>query len=125
MRKIGNKQSITTTNTSDKTNKNNIQLKDILLHRRINTQITENIQLIWLDNNIDENSVGYRNKMSQFRSIVNTINTFIDNEECIQFIKNIIDQIIISDSIKQNIVSHIHSISHVDSIFILSNKKIR
>jgi hypothetical protein len=44
-----------------------------------------------LDNNIDGNNTDCRNTIAQLRRAVNTINTFTDVEECIEFIDNITD----------------------------------
>lgn len=110
------------------TNQTSVQLKSTLSRRRNTVQIVQNIWLIWLDNKIDDNSTNYRKTISQLRVAVNTINTFADGEECIQFLENITDNkvlMIISDSFGQQIVPRIHHMSHVESIFILCNNKTR
>jgi tetratricopeptide (TPR) repeat protein len=96
--------------------------------RRTNVQMVQNILLVWLDNNIDDNSTNCRNTIAQLRRAVNTINTFTDGEECIQFIDNITDTkacMIISGSLEQNIVPRVHNMSQVDSIFIFCDNKKR
>jgi hypothetical protein len=40
-----------------------------------------NIQMVWLDSNIDENSADYRNTITQLRRTVSTVNTFIDRDQ--------------------------------------------
>jgi tetratricopeptide (TPR) repeat protein len=97
-------------------------------HRRINVQMVQNVLLIWLDNNIDSNSIDCRNTITQLRRVVNDINTFTDDEECIQFLDNITDNkacMIISGLLGQHIVPRVHSMSQVDSIFIFCRNKNR
>jgi hypothetical protein len=88
----------------------------------------QNVQLIWLDNNnnIDENNKDSRHTVTQLRGIINTINTFTDGDECIQFINTITDNkacLIITGSLGQHIVPRVHNMSQVDSIFILCANK--
>ena len=102
------------------------QAKDPDRCRRMNVQMVQNILLIWLDNNIDENNSDCRNSITQLRRVVNTITTFIDGEECIEFLNNIEDEkacIIISGSFGQRIVPQIHNMSQVDTIFIFCGNK--
>jgi Tfp pilus assembly protein PilF len=96
--------------------------------QRINVQMVQNVLLVWLDNNIDDNSADCRNTITQLQRAVNTINTFIDGEECIQFLDNITDNkacMIISGSLGQQIVPRVHNMSQVDSIFIFCGNKKR
>jgi hypothetical protein len=96
--------------------------------QRINVQMVQNVLLVWLDNNIDDNSADCRNTITQLQRAVNTINTFIDGEECIQFLDNITDNkacMIISGSLGQQIVPRVHNMSQVDSIFIFCDNKKR
>jgi tetratricopeptide (TPR) repeat protein len=94
--------------------------------RRINVQMVQNVHLIWLDNNIDDNSTDCRNTITQLQCAVNTINTFTDGEDCIQFIDSMGDEkacMIISGSLGQKIVPRVHQMSHVDSIFIFCDSQ--
>jgi tetratricopeptide (TPR) repeat protein len=94
---------------------------------RINVQMVQNVLLIWLDSNIDDSSSDCRNTISQLRRAVNTINTFIDGEQCVQFLETMEKEkacMIISGALGQQIVPRVHSMSQVDSIFIFcSNRK--
>jgi tetratricopeptide (TPR) repeat protein len=88
--------------------------------------MVQNVFLVWLDNNIDNTSADCRNTINQLRCAVNTINTFTDGEECIQFIENITDNkacMIISGALGKDIVPRVHSMSQVDSIFIFCDNK--
>jgi hypothetical protein len=86
--------------------------------------MVQNVLLIWLDNNIDDNNTDCRIAIAQLRRAVNTINTFTDGDECIQFLDSMGDEkacMIISGSLGQDIVPHIHNKSQIDSIFIFCN----
>jgi tetratricopeptide (TPR) repeat protein len=96
--------------------------------RRINMKMIENLLLIWLDSNIDDDSADCRNTIIQLRCAVNSINTYTDGEECIQFLESMNNEnacMIISGSLGQHIVPRIHNMSQVDSIFIFCGNKKR
>jgi tetratricopeptide (TPR) repeat protein len=93
---------------------------------RITVQMVQNVLLIWLDQNIDDNSTDYRNTIAQLRRTVNTINTFTDGEQCVHFLENMDNEkacMIISGSFGQDIVPRVHNMSQVDSIFIFCGNK--
>jgi tetratricopeptide (TPR) repeat protein len=97
--------------------------KRTTVRRRTNIKMVQNVLLIWLDTNIDEeNSADCRNTVAQLQRVVNNVNTFIDGDECIEFIDTINDNtkacMIISGSLGQHIVPRVHNMSQVDSIFI-------
>ena len=88
--------------------------------------MVENVLLIWLDSNFDEKDEDCQNTLTHLRRLINTINIFTDEDECIQFLQeNIEDKVcmIISGYIGNHIVPHIHDISQVDSIFIICGTK--
>ena len=90
--------------------------------------MVQNVILIWLDSNIDDNNEDCHNTISQLRRVVNTINTFTDGDQCLQFINNIDNQkacMIISGSLGEYIVPRIHDMSQVDSVFIFCGNKKR
>ena len=58
------------------------------VRQRINVRMMQNVLLIWLDANIDEeNNADCRHTVTQLRRVVNTVDTFTDGEECINFIQ--------------------------------------
>ena len=95
--------------------------------RRADIRRVQNIVLIWLDNNIDEeNNADCRNTVTQLRRLINTINTFTNGEECIEFIETINNEkicMIISGSLGKHMVPRVHNLSQVDSIFIFCANK--
>jgi hypothetical protein len=108
-----------TTTTSDFSN-------GAAVRRRVNIKIVQNVLLIWLDSNIDDRNADCRNTIIQLRRVVNTINTFCDGEQCVEFVRTINNEkacMIISGSLGQRIVPLIHSMPQVDSIFIFCGNK--
>ncbi|CAF0725280.1 unnamed protein product [Adineta steineri] len=94
--------------------------------RRMNMRRMQNVFLIWLDNNIDENNACCSNTIKQLKRVVNNVNTFTDSEECVEFIQTINNNkvcMIVSDSLKKQILPHVHNMSQVDTIFIFSSNQ--
>ena len=88
---------------------------------RIKVRMIQSMLLIWLDQNIDENNDECRNTIAQLRRVVNTINTFTDDEQCVQFLRTLSKEkacLIISSAFGPHIVPRLHDMSQVDSIFI-------
>lgn len=55
-----------------------------------NVRMMQNFHLVWLDRSIDEeNDDDCRNSITQLREVINTVNTFIDVDECVDFINGI------------------------------------
>ncbi|CAF1334036.1 unnamed protein product [Adineta steineri] len=120
---MGNKKSITSAQTSTKANAKHLSKfsKDAVVNRRINMQRMQNVLLIWLDNNIDDDDDDCIYTIKQLKRVVNNINTFTDDKQCIEFIQTINNNkicMIVSGSLGQHIVPRVHDISQVDSIFI-------
>ncbi|CAF3809564.1 unnamed protein product [Adineta steineri] len=95
-----------------------------IANRRMNMQRMQNVLLVWLDNNIDDNDVDCSNTIKQLKHVVNNVNTFTDGDQCVEFIQAITNNkvcMIVSGSLGQYIVPHVHDMFQVDSIFIFSN----
>ena len=89
-------------------------------------RIVQNVLIVWLDSNYDDKRDDCRNTVRQLCNIVNTINTFTDGQECIQFLQDTADEkiyIIISGALGKQIVPRVHNLSQVDSIFIFCGNK--
>ncbi|CAF1522351.1 unnamed protein product [Adineta ricciae] len=94
----------------------------------IDIQRIQEVLLVWLDANIDNNNDDVQNTITLLRRAVNDVNTYTDNDKCIQFVKSIENRkacMIISGSLGQLIVPQIHELSQVDSIFIFRGNKRR
>ena len=116
-----------TTNQSEGAKQTSVKPKDATARlQRTNVQRVQNVLLIWLDSKIDDNNADCRKTITQLRRVVNGVNAFTDDQECIQFINNTTDNkifMIIEGSLCQDIMPRIHSMSQVDSIFIFCDNK--
>ena len=91
-------------------------------------RIIQNFLLVWLDNHINESDKEFQNSLAQLRTIVNSIFTFINSNQCIDFLKTIKDEkvfIIICSDMNDHIVPRIHDIDQLDSIYIFDSNKRR
>ncbi len=89
--------------------------------RPLQIRNVQNFILVWLDSNIDEYDADFKNSLTQLRRIVNTIHTFTNPEECENFLTQIKNEkafMIVSGALSQSIISVIHDISQLDSIYI-------
>jgi tetratricopeptide (TPR) repeat protein len=88
-------------------------------------RMVQNFHLVWLDGSIDKmNNDDYRNSITQLRHVVNTVNTFIDIDQCIDFITDIKDEetfMLVSGTFSQIIVPIVQDMSQVRSIYIFSD----
>ena len=91
------------------------------------TRMLQNFHLVWLDANIDEkNNEDCCNSITQLRQVVNTVNTFVDVDECIHFINGIQDAkafMISSGALGQTTVPVIHDKSQVNTVYIFCQNK--
>ena len=97
------------------------QSKDTIPRRRMNTQLVQNILLLWLDTIIDDTNVDHHIIVSQLRQIVNMIKTFTNRDECVDFLTDIQNEnvcLIISDTLCEDVIPHIHDVVHLRNIFI-------
>ncbi|CAF0819431.1 unnamed protein product [Adineta steineri] len=113
--------------TKEKSTKNAWAVpKDAEGRQRINLRRMQNVLLIWLDSNIDETNADCQNTISKLRCTVNDINTFIDVDQCFEFIQTVVDNkvcMIVSGSLGQQVVPRVHNMSQVDSIFIFCRNR--
>ncbi|CAF1383398.1 unnamed protein product [Adineta steineri] len=120
---MGNYTSITSIQNNTQANAKHVSnfSNDAVANRRINMQRMQNVLLVWLDTNINENNADCSNTIKQLKRVVNNVNTFTDREECFEFILTINNNkvcMVVSGSLGQYIVPHVHNISQVDTIFI-------
>jgi hypothetical protein len=92
-------------------------------------RMVQNFLLLWLDGSIDENNNDdYRNSINKLRQVVNTVNTFTDADECIDFITEIKKEtifIIVSGTFSAAIVPIVQDILQVSCVYIFSKNKCR
>ena len=113
---------------SNGTEQASVQSRSAQIRRRINTQMIQNVLLIWLDENIDDNSADCCHIITRLQGVINTISIFTDGDQCIEFLGSMVNEkacMVISDSLGQEIVPRIHHMVQVDSIFIFCNEEKR
>jgi tetratricopeptide (TPR) repeat protein len=85
--------------------------------------MVQNFHLVWLDGDINEvNDENCRSSIMKLRQVVSTVNTFIDVDECIDFITDVQEEafMIISGPFSQIILSIVQNIPQINSIYIYS-----
>jgi tetratricopeptide (TPR) repeat protein len=102
---------------------------DTRLSQPTYTRIIQTFRLIWLDANIDEvNDKDWRDNIKRLRCTINTIDTFTDADQGIQFLENIKDErvfLVVTGYVGEYVVANIHDIAQLDSIYILCGNKSR
>jgi len=120
-KKITNSNDTTTSSPSTHTN----MLSSVVSGLRI----IQNFRLIWLDSSIDEvDDEDSINTIRELRKVVNTVNKFIDVDECVDFMTDIEDEkifLIVSGSLGQHLVPNIHDLPQLDAIYIFCENKSR
>src|SRR5689334_7120403 len=95
--------------------------------RRSRAGIVQNFLVVWLDENIDEeNNTDYQNTITKLREVANSVNTFTNIDECVNFITDIEAEkvfMISSGSLGHAIVPIVHDMAEVSSIYIFSENK--
>ena len=80
----------------------------------------QNFHLVWLDDTIDENNDTYHDSIVKLREVIHTVNTFVDVDECIDFITDVEEKafVIISGNFSPSVISLIQGISQVFRVYI-------
>jgi hypothetical protein len=89
-----------------------------------NERSIEDFVIIWLDENMNEHHEHYQNSIIQLRTIVNSLKTFNDSNQCIDFLTDIINKkifLILSNNLAQILIPLIDDVFQIDSIYIFSN----
>ena len=100
---------------------------NIKLHDLFSSRIVQNYILIWLYSDRDDVN-DLLNSIIQLQRIVNTINIFADVDQCIDFLTDIKEEkilMIMSDKYGQNLVSIVHDIHQIHSIYILGKTELQ
>src|SRR5271167_4305292 len=106
-----------------------IEPTSITPHRLSYARIVQNFLLIWLDSSIDEaNDNDCRKIITELRQVINTVNTFTDVDECIDFITDIKKEkifLILSEAFFQTKVPVIHEMPQISFIYIFHRNKVQ
>jgi tetratricopeptide (TPR) repeat protein len=87
------------------------------------SKMMENFIIVWLNLNINDSTEGKDDLVMQFRSIISTIKTFTDINECVDFLTDLTDEkvfMIIDDYPNENFLSILDEISPLHSIYIFN-----
>lgn len=97
--------------------------------RRPSQHIVQNFHLVWLDGSISEDDDDdNRNFLIPVRQVVNTINTFSNADECLDFVNNIQEKttfMIFSGAIGERNISIFHDKKQISAIYIFCGNKAR
>ncbi|CAF2218503.1 unnamed protein product [Rotaria magnacalcarata] len=88
----------------------------------------ENFIIVWLDSNMKESKEKTQHGINQFGQVINSIRTFTDSDQCMNFIRDIKDEkifLIISDGLSQSFVQLVEKTIQLISIYIYSNHKLK
>jgi tetratricopeptide (TPR) repeat protein len=88
--------------------------------------MVQNFHLVWLDGSIDKTNDDCRNSIMKLRQVVNTVNMFVDADECIDFITDIKEKVfmVISGEFSLSIISIIQAIPQVNCVYIFSENNV-
>ncbi|CAF4448490.1 unnamed protein product [Rotaria sp. Silwood2] len=84
-------------------------------------RIIQNFLLVWLDANMDESKEDFQNSLKHLRSIVASITTFTNTQECFDYLSGITKErafMIVSGSLGQKIISDIEATPQLDSVYV-------
>ncbi|CAF5048138.1 unnamed protein product [Rotaria sp. Silwood1] len=89
-------------------------------------RVLQNFRLLWLDANFDESKDNYKISTQHLRNILETVTTFTDIDECIDFLSDIENEnvfMIISGALGQHIIPVIQECPQLVSIYILCDNQ--
>ncbi len=113
--------SIMATNTKSTTASSSTRLPS-----ESNARMVQNFHLVWLDGSIDETNDDCRNSITKLRQVVNAVSTFVDVDECIDFINGIQEErafVIFSGALGKIAVPMVHDKPQVNTIYIFCGNK--
>ncbi|CAF5169475.1 unnamed protein product [Rotaria sp. Silwood1] len=89
-------------------------------------RVLQNFRLLWLDTDLDESKDNYKKSIQHLRNIVETVITFTDIDECIDFLSDIENEnvfMIISGVLGQHLISVIQECPQLTSIYVLCDNQ--
>jgi tetratricopeptide (TPR) repeat protein len=94
---------------------------------RPHPRVIENFLVVWLDLNLDDIcDDDCRDTVDKLRSVVNSIDTFNDVDRCVDFLSDVKEEkafMIISGALGQQIISYIHDIPQLHSIYVFCGSR--
>ncbi len=94
--------------------------------RLLNARMIQNFHLVWLDGSIDETNDDYHKSITKLRQVVNTVYTFVNVDECIDFITDINEKcfVIISEEFSPPIISIVQDIFPLSCVYIFRKNNV-
>ncbi|CAF1179973.1 unnamed protein product, partial [Rotaria sordida] len=99
-------------------------------YRRTRANINDVIQnffLVWLDSNVDRSGKDYQHSIKHLQRTVNTIETFQDTEECVNYLSQFENEkafLVISGALCEAVVPRVHdSMPQIYSIYLFCQKR--
>ena len=91
-----------------------------------NFRMIQDFHLVWLDGTIDERNNNDHNSITILRQVINTVNTFIDVDECLDFVTANEEKcfMIISEEFSQTIMPIVQDIPQVSCVYIFRKKNV-
>ncbi|CAF1640191.1 unnamed protein product, partial [Adineta ricciae] len=97
-----------------------------ILDKPLRRRVLQDFFVVWLDPTIDQPNNDTFNSIVRLQDIVNSLYTFADIDECINFITDVDDEnviLITSGSLGEQITPCIHSVPQLDSIYVFCYQK--
>ena len=95
-----------------------------IISRSTRLRTVESFIIIWLDINVKKINKTTQDSINRLRYIINSIQTFSDLDQYIQFINDITDKkvlLIISDIFNERLISSVENTPQINSIYIHGN----
>ncbi|UJR18233.1 hypothetical protein I4U23_005133 [Adineta vaga] len=92
----------------------------------VRMEIAQNFFLIWLDSSFAETNEDCKRFLTKLQQIVNTIKTYTDPNDCVNFVTDAKDEnifMITSGTLGLDCVPRIHHMPQIDSIYIFCDNK--
>ncbi|CAF0812822.1 unnamed protein product [Adineta steineri] len=96
--------------------------------RQPRQRMATNYLLVWIDASIDEGKKDCQDTLIQLKNVINDVKLCTDTNQCIQVLNKFDKErafVIASDSLGQDLVSEIHDMSQLDTIYIFCDNKSR
>ena len=100
----------------------------VSLHGSCKRRILQNYLLLWVDDNVSEANDDCQETLEQLRTVVNEVNVFADSDACVKFLQNVNKEkvfVITNDALGQDLIPQIHSLTQLDTIYILCTDQLR
>ena len=103
--------------------------KATTIRRRLpGARIFQGYRLVWVDGNFNASDGDCQNTLQQLRAVVNDVQVFTESDACENFLREVTEEkvfVITSGSLGKDLISRIHSLPQVDTIYIFCDNRER